>query len=103
MAVATWELTFGATVDDISHSCDAHVVDVLDGKPMLSAVPIWAKERKPDHLDIVFDGPPGPVSGRFVEVEASYATFAPKGVDVGEWIDDGHFWRLRIPVFGVYG
>lgn len=45
-------------------------------------------------VDIVFDGPPGPVAGRFVEVEDSNA----ESINVGEWVerDDG-FWALRIP------
>lgn len=46
----------------------------------------------PKHIDIVFDGPPGPEAGRFVEVEDSDA----KGVNFGEWIkrEDG-YWVLR--------
>lgn len=46
-------------------------------------------------IDIVFDGPPGPVAGRFVEVEDENGA----SISVGEWIerDDG-FWVLRIPV-----
>lgn len=46
-----------------------------------------------DYIDIVFDGPPSHESGRFVEVED------PSGasISVGEWIEDGEFWRLRIP------
>lgn len=45
--------------------------------------------------DIVFDGPPGPVAGRFVEVESPPGT----GVSLGEWVerDDG-YWVLRIDV-----
>ena len=45
-------------------------------------------------IDIVFDGPPEHVSGRFVEVEDSETRV---GVKVGEWIhrDDG-YWVLRI-------
>ena len=45
-------------------------------------------------IDIVFDGPPGPEAGRFVEVEDEDG----KSIKVGEWIqrDDG-FWALRIP------
>jgi hypothetical protein len=44
-------------------------------------------------LDIVFDGPPGPESGRFVEVE----TIEGRSVRVGEWIDRGNgLWALRI-------
>ncbi len=45
-------------------------------------------------IDIVFDGPPGPEAGRFVEVEdGSGASFS-----LGEWVEreDG-FWALRIP------
>ncbi len=44
-------------------------------------------------LWIVFDGPPGPESGRFIEVEdGSRASVAPSGVS---WVksDDG-YWRL---------
>jgi hypothetical protein len=46
-----------------------------------------------DYFDIVFDGPPGPKSGRFVEVEDKDG----EGVAVGEWVErpDG-FWALRI-------
>jgi hypothetical protein len=44
-------------------------------------------------LDIVFDGPPSAVSGRFVEVEDA----AGASVSCGEWIhrEDG-YWVLRI-------
>lgn len=44
------------------------------------------------YLDIVFDGPPGPQSGRFVEVERD-----GQSVKVGEWIERGDYWILRIP------
>jgi hypothetical protein len=45
-------------------------------------------------IDIVFDGPPGPEAGRFVEVEDD----SGKSISVGEWIHrpDG-FWALRMP------
>lgn len=44
-------------------------------------------------INIIFDGPPGPKSGRFVEVE----TDDGKGISCGEWIEkeDG-MWALRI-------
>lgn len=44
-------------------------------------------------MDIVFDGPPGPTSGRFVEVEDA----AGKSFNAGEWLQrpDG-FWVLRL-------
>jgi hypothetical protein len=46
------------------------------------------------HIDIVFDGPPGPESGRFVEVEDAFGN----SIRFGEWVQrpDG-FWVLRIP------
>jgi hypothetical protein len=45
-------------------------------------------------IDIVFDGPPGPESGRFIEVEDG----AGRGIRVGEWIDRGDgYWVLRMP------
>jgi hypothetical protein len=44
-------------------------------------------------VDIVFDGPPGPESGRFVEVENEHG----RSIDLGDWVHrpDG-FWALRI-------
>ena len=46
-------------------------------------------------IDVVFDGPPGPYSGRFVEVEDENG----HGIQIGSWIHraDG-FWALRIPL-----
>jgi hypothetical protein len=45
------------------------------------------------HIDIVFDGPPGPEAGRFVEVEDD----AGKSIKFGEWVErpDG-YWVLRL-------
>lgn len=44
-------------------------------------------------LDVVFDGPPGPESGRFVEVEDEQGS----GVNAGKWIQrDTGLWALRI-------
>jgi hypothetical protein len=47
----------------------------------------------PVHVDIVFDGPPGPESGRLVEVEDANG----KSIKFGEWIErkDGR-WVLRV-------
>ena len=49
------------------------------------------------HIDIVFDGPPGPEGPRFVEVEDANG----KSIRVGEWVQrvDG-YWALRIPQQG---
>lgn len=46
-------------------------------------------------INIVFDGPPGPKSGRFVEVEDMDGA----GMAVGEWIQrENGWWVLRIDV-----
>jgi len=42
-----------------------------------------------DGLAIVFDDPPGPESGRFVEVELD-----GKSIRIGEWQEDGDYWYL---------
>jgi hypothetical protein len=48
-----------------------------------------------EYLDIVFDGPPGPEAGRFVEVENDQG----KSVKVGAWMKrDGVYWALRLQV-----
>ncbi len=43
-------------------------------------------------INIVFDGPPGPSPGRFVEVEDDNE----KSINVGEWLQKGNYWKLRI-------
>lgn len=43
---------------------------------------------------IVFDGPPGPVSGRFVEVEDHQTG---ESIRLGEWEQMGDLWALVIP------
>ncbi|QQN73919.1 Lar family restriction alleviation protein [Croceicoccus sp. YJ47] len=46
-------------------------------------------------IHIVFDGPPGPEAGRFVECETSDG----KSVSFGEWTDRGDgYWALVVPV-----
>ena len=68
------------------------------GIPVGMASKIQAQMREPERepsepVDIVFDGPPGPESGRFVEVESPPG----KSIKFGEWLqrDDG-YWVLRI-------
>lgn len=55
---------------------------------------IKTQETTP-HIDIVFDGPPGPVCGRFVEVENAEG----KSISFGEWVErpDG-YWALRLTI-----
>ena len=48
-------------------------------------------EKIKDKLVIRFDGPPGPVPGRFVETELN-----GKGVHAGEWVQDEEYWLLVI-------
>lgn len=44
-------------------------------------------------INIIFDGPPGHVTGRFVEVERDDGS----SINIGEWIDRGDgYWALRI-------
>lgn len=52
-------------------------------------------EPKPNKfIDIVFDGPPSHVSGRFVEVEDE----SGQSISIGTWIKrDNGLWALRIP------
>lgn len=60
-----------------------------EGKLMVE----WVNEREKIH--IVFDGPPGPEAGRFIETE----TPDGKGIGIGEWLvrEDGN-WALEIEV-----
>jgi hypothetical protein len=44
------------------------------------------------YIDALFDGPPGPIGPRLIEVE----TAEGKSIKIGEWIADGHRWRLRV-------
>jgi hypothetical protein len=47
------------------------------------------------YVDVVFDGPPGPVTGRFIETEDDQGN----GWGRGSWHDRGDgTWALRIPV-----
>jgi hypothetical protein len=45
-------------------------------------------------INVIFDGPPAPEAGRFVEVEDD----AGRSLRIGEWLQrpDG-LWALRIP------
>lgn len=45
-----------------------------------------------ESICIVFDGPPGPVCGRFVEVEDG----SGRSIRLGRWQEDGKYWRLVI-------
>lgn len=64
----------------------------LDGLPSLYVAPVNGREYS--YLDVVFDGPPQPPFGRFVEVENP----SGQSVNAGKWIErGGGLWALRIP------
>ena len=53
------------------------------------------ERNKTTHVDVVFDGPPDAVSGRFVECE----DMSGRSLNAGTWIDRGNgLWALRIAV-----
>lgn len=51
-----------------------------------------ASTPKPYSFQIRFDGPPGPIAGRFVECE----TLEGKGLSVGHWKQDDDDWLLVV-------
>lgn len=58
------------------------------------------REREPG-LYLVLDGPPGPTSGRFVELEDE--TGASVGLRGAKWVPEGDLWTLGpIPVERVH-
>lgn len=60
---------------------------------LLQGAPPYLDPSEENAINIVFDGPPGPEAGRFVEVELDDG----RSISVGEWIErlDG-MWALRI-------
>ncbi len=68
-------------------------------RPEDPVVAVGPPAPEPAYVDVVFDAPPGAVSGRFVEVEDAEG----RSVKAGEWIDrgDGN-WALRLPVAPVH-
>ena len=57
---------------------------------------IFVKDKLPE-IRIVFDGPPGEVSGRFIEVENEYG----KSISIGSWrkrSSNDDWWELVIRI-----
>lgn len=54
----------------------------------------WRSGGAPQSVDLVFDGPPGPEGGRFVEAEFSGSQ---RSLSAGRWVErpDG-LWALRV-------
>lgn len=66
------------------------------GCEMCDSCPSYVAKRDPGHIYVIFDGAPGPVSGRFVEVEDHTGA----SVASGEWLaDDRHdgWAMLKLP------
>lgn len=104
---ATWNLEFGDAIEDSTMSCDDDVAHLLGDKPLLSIFRI--QPIQVEHLEVLFDGPPGPTSGRFVELEGVYGVNGSRRGGIGvrhpeaperspHWVEDGDYWKLRIPV-----
>jgi hypothetical protein len=76
------------TLDEIADELD--VAGFTDYAEVLRAL-----DHRTRQVDIVFNGAPGPDSGRFIEVE----DMAGRSVRVGDWVqrDDG-YWALRLTI-----
>lgn len=69
------------------------LVEQINGSFYLNPTPVDSVEEQ-EMLHVVFDGPPGPEAGRFVECE----TPDGRSVNAGEWHERGDgLWELRIP------
>lgn len=65
-------------------------LEVLNAQPQPEGHPA----PSPADVYVVFDGPPGPEAGRFVECEDAEG----RGINAGEWIERPNgWWALRIP------
>lgn len=64
------------------------------GKAQSMADELGIKPVPEPVVHIVFDGPPGPESGRFIETE----TPDGKGIGIGRWEQKGDYWHLIIPL-----
>ena len=96
---ATLTVVFGMEDKPSEEEAQEHFLEWLGSSSdgfILEGLDIKMKqddEEDNQFFDIVFDGPPGPVPGRFVEVENSEGA----GMSVGAWVkrpDD--YWVLRI-------
>ena len=94
VAIAIWRKHLIAQNEpgDFDDDVEPESLSVVSEEPVLRG-----EDSAWQVIDIVFDGPPGPESGRFIEVEK----LDGKGVKTGEWIErmDGyHVLRLTAKV-----
>lgn len=56
-------------------------------------------DQQPREYRVVFDGPPAPESGRFIEVEDEHG----RSRKFGEWVEcENGYWELRLPRGGEH-
>lgn len=82
---------------DVGKSPTVSVGGTAYSRDFVESAVNFIRTRHVGYVDIVFDGPPGPEAGRFVEAESP----AGRSVRAGEWIEPGvgdEYWRLRMPV-----
>lgn len=88
--------------EDYTHACIRHIAEMKETygnevESILHSVEGIGSLRDigflGDFFDVVFEDGPGPVTGRFVEVEDS----RQKSIGVGEWVNRPNgMWALRI-------
>lgn len=85
--------TWNTFANDFEHGHErAAVCDAQQAVMLAAAASAYPMSET---IDVVFDGPPGHESGRFIEVE----NIDGASVGIGEWIDRGNgMWALRIEV-----
>lgn len=89
--------TSQAEPDDQCKICnDVHFGEVLvqrlHDKDWICVKCLLDEHELTQPINIVFDGPPNNDSPCFVEVE----TDDGKGINAGEWLQKGNYWKLRI-------
>lgn len=92
-----FEVQRSADYMDYTHSCTGHLHENVDASTVCVRL-VWATPVR--DIDIVFDGPPGPVSGRFIETEVPVIGQRRRvGLSIGEWVGiSPSETALRIPV-----
>lgn len=90
-----------AVYSDLDRRLRLHVHRFENQVPIPPPPPQPFPDTEPTaYYDILFDGPPGPVAGRFIEAEDDQG----RSVNLGTWVrrpGDGDWWALRIRASSV--